>query len=401
MLILIYLTLFVLVPYFILLFFYKIWWDDIFPYGAPTKSFRIILEEKGGRIVEEELPVPDTRITVIIPARNEEKNIAICLQSLAAQTYSAELLQIIVVNDHSTDNTAQTVQNFPAANITLINLSDHITGPINSYKKKAIEVAIEQATGDLIVTTDADCTAPPGWIENMGFAYSRYNPAFIAGPVRLVPPSGRKRKSLLFIFQALDFMALQGVTGASVHKRFHSMCNGANLAYKKRAFYEVNGFNGIDAIASGDDMLLMHKIFRKYPDRIMYLKNPNAIVDTQAAGTWKEFLHQRIRWASKADKYEDKRIGIVLSLVYALNALLLLLFLGCIVYPEWLYNALIILGTKIMWEMMFMYPIARFFGMQRLMIWFPLMQPLHILYTVIAGFFGKFGRYSWKGRKVK
>ena len=98
-------------------------------------------------------------------------------------------------------------------------------------------------------------------------------------------------------------MTLQGITGASVYKKFHSMCNGANLAYEKKAFNDAGGFEGIDNIASGDDMLLMHKIQKIYPDRIKYLKSADVVVQTQPQETLKDFMNQRIRWASKADKY--------------------------------------------------------------------------------------------------
>ena len=110
------------------------------------------------------------------------------------------------------------------------------------------------------------------------------------------------------VFQAMDFMVLQGITGASVYKNTLSMCNGANLAYEKKAFFEVDGFEGIDQIASGDDMLLMHKITKNYPDKIQYLKSKEAIVQHKPMKTWKEFFNQRIRWASKATYYDDKRI---------------------------------------------------------------------------------------------
>src|ERR1700741_4803978 len=110
----------------------------------------------------------------------------------------------------------------------------------------------------------------------------------------------------------MDFLVLQGITGASVTKKIHSMCNGANLAYEKKIFYEVNGFAGIDHIASGDDMLLMHKIAKIYPGRIGYLKSTEAIVNTQPMATWPDFFNQRIRWASKATHYNDKRIFWVL-----------------------------------------------------------------------------------------
>lgn len=194
--------------------------------------------------------------------------------------------------------------------------------------KKAIEIAIGIASGDLIVTTDADCTAPPDWIRCLASCQYRQKAVFIAAPVKIdaVP-------TLLSIFQSLDFMTLQGITGASVFKRFHSMCNGANLAYEKKVFYEVGGFKGIDNLASGDDMLLMHKIATRYPDQVFFVKSKSAIISTQASETWKSFFQQRIRWASKADKYEDKRIFAVLVLVYFLNLLILFFLVLGIWYP--------------------------------------------------------------------
>ncbi len=116
-------------------------------------------------------------------------------------------------------------------------------------------------------------------------------------------------------------MSLQGITAASVNKGFHSMCNGANLAYKKSMFQQVKGFAGIDNIASGDDMLLMHKIYKQDAAGVKFLLSQQVIVQTEAMKDWKSFFNQRIRWASKADSYQDKRIFWVLALVYCLNLL--------------------------------------------------------------------------------
>ena len=189
------------------------------------------------------------------------------------------------------------------------------------------------------------------------------------------------------------------------------MCNGANLAYEKAAFDEAGGFKGIDNIASGDDMLLMHKIYKQYPDRVMFLRSKEVIVQTQPVKSIGEFFAQRIRWASKAGNYDDKRIFLVLLLVYLLNVLLLLLPIIAFfdhrklliinyqlsIIEYWLI--LLILKTII--ELFFLYPVSKFFGKQNMLRIFPLMQPFHILYTVIAGFLGMFGKYNWKGRKVK
>jgi cellulose synthase/poly-beta-1,6-N-acetylglucosamine synthase-like glycosyltransferase len=215
-------------------------------------------------------------------------------------------------------------------------------------------------------------------------------------------------------------MTLQGITGASVYKRIHSMCNGANIAYSKKAFEEVNGFKNIDNIASGDDMLLMHKIYKLHPNQVFYLKSKEVIVQTQPMNTVKDFFNQRIRWASKADKYDDNRIFGVLLLVYLFNVLLLVLPILSLFnnyqlsLPEWILQAGIInykfslfnfwislLIGKTIVEMIFLYPVAKFFSRQYLLFYFPLAQPFHILYTVIAGWLGKFGRYQWKGREVK
>jgi len=340
--------------------------------------------------------VSRTKITIIIPARNEEKNITACLNSVLQQTYPKHLFNVVVVDDHSTDNTAGKIINYKDQNVQLISLKDFVVpGELNSFKKKAIEIAVQQATGELIVTTDADCIVPPNWLQTIAAFYEEKKPKFIVMPVAI--DSGNR---FIEVFQALDFMTLQGITGASVHRKFHSMCNGANLAYTRAAFDEVDGFKGIDDIASGDDMLLLHKIFTRYPDDIAYLKSNHAIVQTQPVKTIKQFFNQRIRWASKADKYEDKRIFAVLLLVYFFNIWLLVLGFGSIFFSyAILFIALLIAKTII--ELFFLYPVSAFFNKKIMLWWFPLAQPFHILYTTIAGWLGKFGKYTWKERTVK
>jgi poly-beta-1,6-N-acetyl-D-glucosamine synthase len=332
-----------------------------------------------------------TRISIIIPARNEEENIGTLLAALEKQSYPKILFEAIVVNDHSTDNTAGIVGRF--SNVILINLDET---DLNSYKKKAIEKGIAAATGELIVTTDADCVPPSAWLEMIAAFREQNRPVFIAAPVIYENDS-----SLLGIFQSLDFMILQGITGASVHQKLHSMANGANLAYEKIAFDEVNGFSGIDAIASGDDMLLMHKISRRYPGRVQYLKSRKAIVTTQPMKNWRDFFSQRIRWASKAKHYDDKRITAVLVLVYFFNLIFPVLLIAGIWDYRFLILCLLLWIVKSIIEFPFVAEVAAFFSKKFLLKWHFFFQPLHIFYTIIAGFLGLFGKYEWKGRKVR
>lgn len=339
-----------------------------------------------------------TRVSVIIPARDEEHNIVPLLEALQQQTYPASLFEVIVVDDFSEDGTAAAVRNFPAPNVKLIRMSDHLskTERLNSYKKKAIELAIAQAEGKLIVTTDADCVMGAKWLETLVKFYEAYHPRFIAAPVTY-----HQETSFFKKLQSLDFMTMQGITGAMAVLQSGTMCNGANLAYEKETFDKVGGFMGIDMIASGDDMLLMYKIYHAYPEGVMYLKSPDAVVSTLPVDGFSAFMNQRIRWSSKADKYEDKRITRILALVYLWNALLLLLAIVAIFRTElvgWLIGLMI---YKIVIELVFLVPVAGFFRRRSLLPWFIPGQPFHIIYIIVAGWLGKFGSYQWKGRQVR
>ncbi len=369
-------SIFLLIPYTILLLLYKSWWKKLV-LTKPSASFQ-----------------PATSFSILIPARNEEKNIADCLQSIQQLNYPKHLYEVIVMDDFSDDATVATAQQF--AGVKVIQLKDVVKEKINSYKKKAIEIGVEHSKGKYIVTTDADCIVPANWLLNFAFIIEQQPIVFIAAPVAM-----KEESSFIKLFQSLDFLSLQGITGASVAAGFHSMCNGANLCYSKEAFYKVDGFKDVDHIASGDDMLLMYKLYKQFPTQVHYCKATDSIVLTSPVETVGEFFRQRIRWASKADKYEDKRIFWVLLLVYLLNVFLLVLFVaGFFNSTLWVLLAGSMLFKTIV-ELLFLIPVASFFQKEKLLVWFPLAQPFHILYTVIAGWLGKFGSYEWKGRKVK
>ncbi len=335
-----------------------------------------------------------TQFTVIIPARNEAANIKACVDSILNQDYPATAFEIIVIDDFSEDDTAFIVhalsQQYPQ--VRLLKLADHCKeGETLAYKKKAIEIAVAQAKGDWILTTDADCIVPTRWL----FLYNVYiqanQPCFVAAPVMFIKTAG-----ILNQFQILDFLALQGITAAAVGAGKHSMSNGANLGFEKTAFIAVGGYQGVDHIASGDDMFLMHKMKQTLHKSVGYLFHPDAIVLTAAMDTWKGFIMQRIRWASKARYYDDRSITMVLTLVYFFN----LSFICLALLGSW-STLLIALAFKTFFELFFLDPVDKFFKMQPELKYFVLYQPIHIVYNIAAGLFGQLKTYSWKGRKVK
>jgi cellulose synthase/poly-beta-1,6-N-acetylglucosamine synthase-like glycosyltransferase len=354
-------------------------------YGYHWKRLPLFVPQKAA--------APNTYLSVVIAARNEERDLPLLLQKLQEQSYPKQLVEIIIVDDFSTDGTATVVAPFLSERVRIIQPHSEAS---SSSKKKAIEAGVTAAKGDLIVITDADCLPSARWLETVASFYTEKNPVFIAAPVKFLHDH-----SLLQIFQALDFMVLQGITAASTSANFHTMCNGANLAYTGQAFKEVNGFKGIDAVASGDDMLLMYKIWKQHPDQVLYLKSKEAVVTTQPMKSWRAFFNQRRRWASKTLHYDDHRITAVLGLVYLVNLLFPALVIAAFLNPSYWLLVLAYLLVKTVIEFPFVASVARFYGERSLLKYFPLFQPLHILYTVSVGFLSQLGKYEWKERQTK
>lgn len=342
--------------------------------------------------------IPSTSISIIIPARDEEKNIAACLNSILAQNYPKGLFEIIVVDDHSDDDTASIVQSFKTSNVKCISLSEHLDkeDKLIAYKKAALTIGVKNTTGELIITTDADCIANTDWLTSIAHQYEQDKPVMIIAPVDFTADS-----SVLQVFQSLDFMSMQGITIASHELNMGNMCNGANLAFSRSAFLAVDGYKGIDHLASGDDYLLMMKMSNQFPSKIACLKSTDAIVKTAPQLSWSGLLQQRVRWASKSGKYDDKRMTTILSFVYLFNVFFLCLLIASFFNYHYLFLLIGLLLFKVEVELVYLYPIAKFFKKEKQLWFFPFLQPLHILYIVIAGMLGVVGVYQWKGRYVK
>ncbi len=345
-----------------------------------------------------ESKTPITKFSVVIPARNEAANIEACIAGIVAQNYPTHLFEVIVINDFSEDETANIVASLALQynNVRLLRLQDFTKDEnIIAYKKRAIEIAIEQANHPWIVTTDADCSFTNNWLASYDAYIQEHDCVMVAAPV-----SYNNTGNFLSVFQVLDFISLQGITAAAVGSGSHTLCNGANLCYSKAAFERVGKFSGIDHLPSGDDMLLMHKMKQSFEGKIGYLYTQDAIVTTAPSATLGLFIQQRIRWASKALGYQEKIIFWILLLVYLVNFSLLVYLPINLIETGNINKWLFLIGCKTIIEIPFMYAAAKFFKQQKLLAWFLFMQPFHILYTVVAGWFGTFGSYKWKGRTV-
>jgi cellulose synthase/poly-beta-1,6-N-acetylglucosamine synthase-like glycosyltransferase len=232
------------------------------------------------------------------------------------------------------------------------------------------------------------------WLSSIITFVQVNNAALVSGPVVF-----SSQKSFFHKILQLEFAGLVGIGAAALRLKSPNMCNGANLAYRKDTFNEVGGYTGNDNLPSGDDEFLMHKVFAKYPERVFFLKNRDAVVETPTPATFSEFLNQRMRWVSKSTQYSDKKITLLLALAYLFN--LSILVNGVLAFANilFLYVFIIQVVVKVFSEYLFYGGILEFFNLKSLRAYILPAQPFHIAYVLVIGILGNFGKYSWKGRK--
>lgn len=335
-----------------------------------------------------------TKVSVLIAARNEADKIHLTIEDILAQNYPKHLFELIVVDDHSTDNTAHIIAQYATQGVKLIKLNE--SKALNSYKKKAITEAIATAQGDVIVTTDADCRMQPNWLITIINYYEQNGFKLISSPVVYFEEKTRFEK-----LQTLEFLYLIGLGAAGIGNGMPSTCNGANLAYSKKVFFELGGFKGIDDVASGDDELFLHKVAHAHPGSIGFCKLAEAIVYTHAKPNLAAFISQRKRWASKTVKYKDKKVLLLGLAIWLFNISLISNVCFGILYPPlWLLFA-VQLMIKYTVEWLFLKPLTQFIQRRNLIYYLPLLTLAHIIYLVYIGVAGNWGKYNWKGRMVR
>ena len=337
------------------------------------------------------LKIDEIKVSLIVPCRNEAENIQAILKAIDQQKFDFYNLEVIVVDDHSIDNTLAEISNFqfPISNFqpVIIELSENQFG-----KKAAIKKAIDIAKGEIIVCTDADCDMGNDWLNAMTSAFISPTVQMTTGPVMF-----HERKGFWNQLIQMEFLSLIGIGAASVKNGVPNMCNGANIAYRKSAFLEVNGFEGNEHIPSGDDEFLMHKIHKKYKGGIQFIKNHEAIVYTQAPQSFNEFVNQRIRWGSKAGHYKSLNSKLLPGFMFLFNALLfctpVLFFMGM---PWTLIAALWL--SKLGVEIVFFSTILPFFRSSKILDLVIPAQVFHVIYITLIGILSVFASYRWKGR---
>lgn len=333
-------------------------------------------------------------VSVVVPARNEAAAITQTLESLAAQDYPREKLEILIVDDHSRDNTdvivEQFIENSTEKNFRLIR--HRTNGEKPTFKKTAIAYALQFASGEIIMTTDADCEVQPSWVTSMISRFDE-NTGLVAGLIAFGKPH---EKTLFHKLQTLEYAGLVFCGVGAIGNNYPIICNGSNLSYRRAAFDAIGGFEGHEHIPSGDDDLFMQNLHRYTDWKVRYNLHPDSINYTRPVDTFKQFMNQRARWASKGSHYPGVKTFLLLLLIYLFYLMLLLLIpvtlLGYFSGKLFLTG----LGLKLLPELMIIYQSLAIFQRKDLLPLALLGEAAQIPYIVYAGFAGFFNLFKWK-----
>jgi len=358
--------------------------------------FNLIHKIKKEHVFEQSTDITsseNTYFSVLIPFRNEAQNIPELLTTLSKIEYPTSHFEIIFIDDASEDNSKSIIQECiqnTHLNIKVLNNKPYS----NSPKKDAITLGVKNAKHSWIVTTDADCLVPSTWLSELNTFIKTEAPHFVAMPVLV-----KKKNSVVALFQYFETLALQGITLATYRLKRPFLCNGANLAYKKDLFFEVNGYEGNNHLASGDDIFLLEKIRKLANTNIRYVCSRNVLVTTSPEDSWSTSIQQRVRWASKTKTQKNttalalgivmllSNISVIASLILVFIFPLKVMYWISFIFMKWITDGLLLKFTATTFQ-------EDFDDSDTIIPLF--VQPF--LYCWIAVHSLK-GNYTWKGRE--
>ena len=336
-------------------------------------------------------------VSILIPARNEAEHIKLCLESLVKQDYPKELIEIIVINDMSTDNTLEIVEEYVKSysNISIITITEK---PDNVAPKIfPLMTGIAKSKGDIIAITDGDCEVMPTWISGL---ISHYNDdiGVVTGVVTY--KFYDDVNILLQGTQYLDYLSHTACAAGSIGMGVMNNCNGCNMSYRRIAYEEAGGYGHQKDLTAAEDAILAQRIHNKTKWEIDFVYTPDTFVSTRPVRTLKEIFLQRIRWASQSVDYPP------IVLFFLISTFLLFLLLSITIPISLFYITIfpapiICFAFKSLMEFLILFKFTRMIGEERILFYFPLNEILHIPYILIAAIAGQLGTFNWKGKDLK
>jgi glycosyltransferase involved in cell wall biosynthesis len=279
------------------------------------------------------------KVSVIIPAYNAGKFIDKCINALLNQEYNKDDYEVILVDDGSSDNTADVVKGYPVKYIWQTN-----SGPAAARNKGANE-----AQGDIILFTDSDCVPMNNWIEEMIKPFRDSKVMAVKGAYRT------DQKTLTARFVQIEFEER-----FEMLKKAESidMIDTYSAGYRKSVFLSLGGFDPSFPIANNEDTELSYRMSNAghkmifNPDAVVYhLNHPDSIKKYVRLkfwrGYWRMIVYKRYPDKMLKDSYTPQtlKLQILLLLLFLISLPPALLLRNIMFYPLLLTLSLFILLT--------------------------------------------------------
>lgn len=252
------------------------------------------MEKTTNNAVISVIPKSEIRISILIPVKNEENNLARLFESLQNIDYPSDHFELIFIDDNSDDHSSDLIKKFIEGkyNFQLINARNKtIKG-----KKGALDIGIKESKFDFILQTDADCIVPPQWLK----VYAEYFAAgydLIFGLAPVVQSSG-----MLNSFICFENFRTQLLVNAFAKIGFPYSGAARNMGYRKQTLMNMGGFAKFDKTLSGDDDLLLREAIVNKA-KIKFITERESGVKTVSAESFVQFLNQKARHVSTSHRY--------------------------------------------------------------------------------------------------
>jgi len=357
--------------------------------------FLLVLRAGVKRALRQPKPPPSGQIpflSVLVPFRNEQAHLGALIQDLKSQHYPAFSYEVILIDDHSTDGSAalapRLIRDDPRFRLAQVSKNEQ-------GKKQALREGIRLSKGHLILTTDADCRLPEDWCRTMGAAFENPDIKMGLGPVRLIEDN-----TFFGRLVAMEYASVVAVTAATAGVHRPVMASGANLAFRKDAFYEVGGYFDEQTLASGDDQFLMEKMVSRFHRPVVFVPHAQALVSTLPPRTVRQFLAQRFRWAGKWSRLAWPARLFAVG-VFVFHAVALLSGVLVVVAPQTAGSVLAAWLVKAIAEFLLLRPVVKFMQNRWSFPAFIFWQAAYPVYALTVAVGSARGAYRWKERTWK
>ena len=336
--------------------------------------------------------------SIIVAAHNEQKNLPILLNSLINQNYDNNKYEIIIVNDRSIDNSEKILKSYQLKNSNIKAIYINQT-PIGwSNKKWALNEAIKVSKNNIICQVDADCKPGSNWLTSITSHFKNPEVGFVCGASPLV----HKDPLLNNIFQ-MESLIQESINAGAIINNLIISCTGRNIAFRKDIFNQVDGYIGNENIMSGDDDLLLQKFALKSGKTIKYLFSSDSLVDSYAPINFKDFIKQRLRFASKGLLYYNNikttvELKLTIFILFLTNLTFIFSLFSLFSINNFLY--IIPIGVKVIGDFslswVFINRLRRYWSLSG----FIFLSFIHPFYIIIIGSLGPLLKVRWNKNKV-